>query len=44
VIDIAEGEHYRGDISKKEELESFAKYVLEKHGWNYYLKEYVFTL
>lgn len=32
VIDIAEGEHYVGDISKKEVLESFAAYVLKKHG------------
>ncbi len=32
VIDIAEGSHYVGDISKKETLEAFAKYVIEKHG------------
>ncbi|MGN1137505.1 MAG: SDR family NAD(P)-dependent oxidoreductase, partial [Oscillospiraceae bacterium] len=33
VIDIAEsGEHYTGDISKKETLEAFAEYVIEKHG------------
>ena len=32
VIDIAEGEHYVGDISKKEVLEAFVTEVLEKHG------------
>lgn len=32
VIDIAEGSHYVGDISKKEVLESFAEYVIKKHG------------
>ncbi len=32
VIDIAEGDHYVGDISKKDVLEAFAKYVIEKHG------------
>lgn len=32
VIDIAKGDHYVGDISKKEELEAFAKYVIDKHG------------
>lgn len=32
VIDIAQGEHYVGDISKKEVLEAFAKYVINKHG------------
>ena len=32
VIDIAEGDHYVGDISKKEVLEAFAKEVIQKHG------------
>lgn len=32
VIDIADGDHYVGDISKKEVLESFANFVIEKHG------------
>ena len=32
VIDIAEGDHYVGDISKKEVLEAFAADVLAKHG------------
>lgn len=37
VIDIAEGNHYVGDISKKEVLEDFAKYVIDKHGHVDYL-------
>lgn len=37
VIDIAEGEHYVGDISKKDVLEAFAKYVIDKHGHVDYL-------
>lgn len=33
VIDIDEnGEHYKGDISKKETLEAFADYVIQRHG------------
>lgn len=32
IIDIAPGEHYVGDISKKEALESFTKAVLDRHG------------
>lgn len=32
VIDIAEGEHYVGDISKKEVLEAYAAVVIEKYG------------
>ena len=32
VIDILEGDHYIGDLSKKETLEAFAEYVIEKHG------------
>lgn len=32
VIDIQEGDHYVGDISKKEVLEDFAQYVLGKYG------------
>ena len=31
VIDIQEGPHYVGDISRKEVLEKFAAYVLSKH-------------
>ena len=32
IIDITPGEHYVGDISKKETLEAFAQSVLDKHG------------
>ncbi|MBR3349868.1 MAG: SDR family oxidoreductase [Solobacterium sp.] len=32
VIDIREGNHYQGDLSKKEVLEEFADYVIGKHG------------
>lgn len=32
VIDIADGDHYVGDISKKEVLEAFSKHVIDKHG------------
>lgn len=32
IIDIAPGEHYVGDISKKETLEAFVQAVLDKHG------------
>ena len=32
IIDIASGEHYVGDISKKETLESFTQAVLDRHG------------
>ena len=32
IIDIAPGEHYVGDISQKETLESFTQAVLDKHG------------
>ena len=31
IIDIAPGEHYVGDISKKETLEAFAQTVLDRH-------------
>lgn len=31
VIDIQDGPHYVGDISRKETLEAFASYVLERH-------------
>ena len=31
IIDIAQGDHYVGDISKKEVLEAFAKYIAENH-------------
>lgn len=37
VIDIVEGEHFVGDISKKEVLEAFVAYVIEKHGHVDYL-------
>lgn len=37
VIDIAEGEHYVGDISKKETLEAFAKDVIDSYGHVDYL-------
>ena len=32
IIDIAPGEHYVGDISKKETLEAFTQAVLDKYG------------
>lgn len=32
IIDIREGDHYVGDISKKEVLEDFASHVTAKHG------------
>ena len=32
IIDIAPGEHYVGDISKKETLEAFVQSVLNRHG------------
>ena len=31
VIDIQDGPHYVGDISRKEVLEAFASFVLERH-------------
>ena len=37
IIDIAPGDHYIGDISRKETLEAFASYVLDKHGHVDYL-------
>lgn len=37
VIDIADGDHYVGDIGSKDVLEAFAKYVIEKHGHVDYL-------
>lgn len=37
VIDVVPGEYFVGDISKKETLEDFAAYVLEKHGQVDYL-------
>ena len=37
VIDIVDGEHYVGDISKKKTLESFTRYVTDKHGQVDYL-------
>ena len=32
IFDIAPGEHYVGDIGKKETLEAFARTVLDRHG------------
>lgn len=32
VIDIVDGNHYVGDLGRKETLEAFASFVLEKHG------------
>ena len=32
IIDIAPGEHFVGDISRKETLEAFAQAVLDRHG------------
>lgn len=37
VIDVAEGNHYVGDISKKSVLEEFAGYLIDKHGHVDYL-------
>lgn len=37
VIDIKSSNHYVGDISKKDVLEAFAKYVIDKHGHIDYL-------
>lgn len=37
IIDIAPGEHYVGDISKKETLEAFVQTVLDRHGHIDYL-------
>lgn len=37
IIDVVPGEYFVGDISKKETLEDFAAYVLEKHGQVDYL-------
>lgn len=31
VIDIVDGNHYVGDLGRKETLEAFASFVLEKH-------------
>lgn len=32
IIDIAKGNHFVGDVSKKSDLECFAKYVIDKYG------------
>lgn len=32
VIDIMEGEHYVGDLSRQADIENFATYVIERHG------------
>ena len=37
VIDIADGDHYVGDIGRKEIVEAFARYVIKKHGHVDYL-------
>ena len=37
IIDIAPGNHFVGDISKKEVLEEFAASVIQKHGHADYL-------
>lgn len=37
VIDIAKGDHYIGDISRKDELEKFAQYVCDTYGHVDYL-------
>ena len=37
VIDISEGDHYVGDISNKETMEEFVKYVIEREGHIDYL-------
>ena len=37
VIDIAEGDHYVGDLSDKSVLEDFAEYVIRQHGHIDYL-------
>ena len=37
IIDIAPGDHYVGDVSRKDTLEAFARAVLDKHGHIDYL-------
>ena len=37
IIDIQKGDYFVGDISKKETLEQFAEYVIQKHGHVDYL-------
>lgn len=37
IIDIKAGNHFVGDIGKKDDLEKFYKYVIEKHGHIDYL-------
>lgn len=32
VIDIVEGNHYVGDLSRQEDIENFATYVIDRHG------------
>lgn len=32
IIDIREGEHFKGDVGKKSDLEAFAEHVIGKHG------------
>lgn len=37
VIDIMEGDHYVGDLSRKSDMEEFASFVIERHGHVDYL-------
>lgn len=37
IIDILEGDHFKGDLSDKTVLEEFVKYVIDKHGHIDYL-------
>ena len=32
IIDVTEGDHFQGDIGKKETVEEFASYVISKYG------------
>ncbi len=32
IIDIADGNHFKGDLSKKSDIEDFAEYVINRHG------------
>lgn len=32
IIDVQEGDHFAGDLAKKEDLEKFAQFVIEKYG------------
>ena len=37
IIDVQEGDWFKGDLAKKEDMEAFAKYVIGKHGHIDYL-------